>query len=88
MSKRIMPSPVRVPGRAAKHSCRARNTELTEHHGLKCNRRHGHGGRHAYILWGLNGLVRAVWADSAVSQSEAARSPVAIQAVMLWSEIR
>lgn len=54
----------RVPGPAPRTTCNTRNIELGEHHGIRCNRRHHHGGRHAYILWGLNGLVRAVWADA------------------------
>ena len=54
----------RVPGPAPRTTCNDRNTALNEHHGLRCNRRQGHGGRHAYVLYGLKGLVRAVWADA------------------------
>lgn len=55
----------RVPGTSPSTTCNNRNTNLTADHGIRCNRRLGHGGRHAYILWGLRGLVRAVWSDAA-----------------------
>ena len=73
MTKKKTPTlEYRVPGTPPRITCNHRNTILDEHHGLRCNRRHGHGGRHAYILWGLNGLVRAVWATDHDTRVEAA----------------
>ncbi len=74
MTKMNAPAPTyRMPGKAPLNPCQFRNIELTEHHGLKCNRPAGHGGRHAYVLWPLDGLVRAVWArESAKYSAEAA----------------
>lgn len=46
---------ITVPGKRPHNAC--------HHLGRRynCNRRAGHGGRHAYIWWDLGGVVRAVW---------------------------
>jgi hypothetical protein len=56
---------IKIPGKRPATSCAA--TQPTKNaHGWNypCTRRSGHTGRHAFIHWGLGGIVRAVWGHS------------------------
>ena len=49
---------ITVPAKRPATMCPCKGSKYT------CNRPHGHGGRHAFIWYGLGGRVRAVWGDA------------------------
>lgn len=48
---------ITIPAKRPQRMCECRSKNYP------CNRRQGHGGRHAFIWYGLGGRVRAVWGD-------------------------
>lgn len=54
---------IKIPGKRPATSC-AHQQPTTNAHGWNypCTRRSGHTGRHAFIHWGLGGIVSSVWA--------------------------
>ena len=62
MNRALTPK-YRTPGKRPANYCSDRNGKPGDYMGVPCNRRKGHGGRHAFVLWGLGGAVRHVWGE-------------------------
>jgi len=55
---------INIPGkRPAKQCCTLQPSRNVHGWYYPCTRRAGHTGRHAFIHWGLEGVLRAVWGD-------------------------
>jgi hypothetical protein len=53
---------IHIPGkRPAKQCCIQQPTRNRHGWHYPCTRRAAHTGRHAFINWGLSGILRAVW---------------------------
>jgi hypothetical protein len=55
---------IKIPGERPDTTC-GRQQPVINRHGwhYPCNRPHAHTGRHAFIHWGLGGILRAVWGE-------------------------
>lgn len=55
---------IKIPGKRPQRTCGLQQPTINRHgwH-YPCNRHAHHTGRHAFIHWGLEGALRAVWGE-------------------------